>query len=56
MIVICMNFAVFPSQRVKAYVTGRGKKFVTVLLSEIYPDKLKLFSDIDVYVLAAQLY
>ena len=31
-------------------ITDAGKKVVTVMLSEIYPNKLKIFKDIDVWV------
>lgn len=34
-------------QVLKEKITASGKQCVTVLLSEIFPDKLKLFQDID---------
>ena len=34
-------------QVLKEKITACGKRFVTVLLSEVFPDKLKLFQQID---------
>ena len=35
------------TQVLKEKITASGKHFVTVLLSEVFPDKLKLFQQID---------
>lgn len=37
-------------EQLKGRVTGAGREYVVVLLSEIFPDKLKLFEDVDAWV------
>lgn len=37
-------------EQLQGRVTGAGREYVVVLLSEIFPDKLKLFEDIDAWV------
>ncbi len=49
----CLNLTIsllFFSQNLEEKLREAGKEFITVLLSEIFPDKLKLFQDVDAYV------
>ena len=41
------------TQVLKEKITASGKQFVTVLLSEVFPDKLKLFQQVDAYVFSS---
>ncbi|KAK0416819.1 hypothetical protein QR680_012701 [Steinernema hermaphroditum] len=40
-------------EELEAKLAATGKKFVRVLMSEIFPDKLKMFSDVDCWVQVA---
>lgn len=41
---------IFSQQHLKERLKNAGKEYIIVLLSEIFPDKLRLFEDVDAYV------
>ena len=45
---IMMKYDFF--QHLQEKITDSGRNYVLVMLSEIFPEKLKMFQDVDAYV------